>query len=691
MSLLVWALFQNETAGEAQEREVVRSFLAARSSYMLQALDAVSERTQQAEAARGGLTVTEVRESLAEPLRETFGFEHAFVLNKDGSLLFASARGKELSGAEQARIAPLLKTLSGTVGSRNEATGVVDQGGIAGLVAIRVLDSSQVAASVVAIDDLNSDLFSALGKPFDPAAFTLAEGTQFKGLNSVSMADMADGHGLVLAWPAARHEASALSRVAPSVAILSLLLLLLCIGMLIHARRGAAALVRSEAEASQLASRDSLTGLPNRVQFLAELERAITDLPPGDLLAVMFIDLDGFKDINDTLGHSYGDALLRTVGDRLSKGLIGRSVAARFGGDEFVLMTRAPDNDRISQQIDMVMRALHDPVVVEGVTLSVAASVGVALAPEDANNVPDLLRRADIALYRAKSRRRGGAVRFEPQFERELKRRRSLEIELADALEHEQFSLVFQPEIDVETRRIVGFEALLRWDHPGRGRLLPVDFLWVAEGTTLITRIDSWVLRTACMQARDLGDVTLAVNMSPVTLRHAGVADEVMRILEETGFPPHRLEIEITETAIIGEAREITDVLARLRNSGIRLALDDFGTGHASLLHVRNLPVSKIKIDRTFICNLGVARDAASIVEYVVRLGRSLGITLTAEGVETEEQLRFLRAFGAQQAQGYLFSAPLPVEAATAMLEANRKAFPALVRPWRRTVSERLV
>ncbi|MGU3494916.1 putative bifunctional diguanylate cyclase/phosphodiesterase [Xanthobacteraceae bacterium A53D] len=700
VAVLVWAVLRNQEAGAAYERDTVRAFIEARGAYMLEALEAATDEASRPPLPAGAPNEVWFERNFSDPLHDTFKFEQNFILNRNGEVLFASAYGKPLDGPALAKVSGTLKELVRNVQGQEGSAGVVMRGPLSGLVAVRLLAATPeqgAAASparepvyAVAVDELNDDLFSKLGGTFDASAFRVAEGG-VNGTSVLPLNDLSDGRDLSLVWPTA-HEANAtLMRVAPPVALLSTLLLLLCLGMLYQARRTRRTLVESEAAATKLASRDVLTGLPNRVQFMAELERAIVDLPPGEFLALMFIDLDGFKDINDTLGHSAGDTLLREAANRLSQSLGGRNVAARFGGDEFVLLARSKDMAGIETQIRNVLDGLLAPVRLEGASLTVGASIGVALAPLDATNVPDLLRRADIALYRAKSRRRGGAVRFEPQFERELKRRRNIELELAHALERNEFSLVFQPETDVGTRRIVGFEALLRWDHPERGRLLPSEFLWVAEGTSFITRIDNWVLRTACQQALPLGDVTLAVNMSPITLRHPGLTEQVMQVLEETGFPPHRLEIEITESAIIGEEDEINSVLARLRNLGIRLALDDFGTGNASLVHVRHLPVTKIKIDRSFIMNLGVARDAASIVEYVVRLGRSLGITLTAEGVETEEQLRFLRSFGAQQAQGYLFSAPLPIAAASAHLEANRQAFPAVVRPWRRTVSERLV
>ncbi|WP_051356839.1 putative bifunctional diguanylate cyclase/phosphodiesterase [Azorhizobium doebereinerae] len=700
VALLVWGLLRTDVARAEQERSAVRAFLTAHTAHMLQALKSATVRAEQPAVAGEPLSEAWFERSFSRPLNDTFGFEENFLLNSSGDVLYASSLGKRLAPEAVAQMRPTLKKLVEGAQAQNPSVGVVANGALTGLAAVGAVLPGGVAGAAarastepvyaVTVDRLDENLFKELGASFKADGFRLAEGTVLGGAG-VPLTDMADGRVLSLVWPEGRPDSALTGRLAPSVALLSTLLLVLCVVLLFQARRATAALVESEAYATHLASRDVLTDLPNRMQFIADLERAFTDLDPSESLGLMFVDLDGFKDINDTLGHTAGDALLRTVAERLREGVGRGGVAARFGGDEFVLMTRGQAGDEMAPRIDHILDRLKPPIKLEGAELVVGASVGVAQAPRDATNVPDLLRRADIALYRAKAKGRGAAVLFEPHFERELRRRRNIETELSAALDRGELALVFQPEVEVETRRIVGFEALLRWDHPERGRLMPADFLWVAEGTALITRIDAWVLRKACIEARALGDTTLAVNMSPVNLRHASMVDRVMQILKETGFPPHRLEIEITESAVIGGEAEVTEMLERLRDCGIRLALDDFGTGHASLVHVHRLPVSKIKIDRSFISNLGVTRDAASIVEYVVRLGRSLGITLTAEGVESEEQLRFLRAFGAQQAQGFLFAAALPIGAAVALFDSNRRAHIPAARPGRGAPADRLV
>lgn len=682
LAILVWGLMEGDRRREQQERETVRAFLLAHAEHMLQALSLTARTAENPPPSGGPLSEAWFQSVFGRPLNDTFGFEQNFLLRQDGEVLYASSSGKPLPPGALEEMRPALRKL--VQQAQEQATGVVDQGGLTGLAAVKLVKPRPDATTgvtepvyAVTVDLLNEDLFKSLGTNFQPRAFHLGRSGAGAPEGVLALDDMVDGHPLTLSWPEERPGLALLKQVAPPVALLSTSLLVFCLVMLLEARRAATALAQSEAQATMLASQDVLTGLANRMHVLMELEAALVDLHPDRAFALMFVDLDGFKDINDTLGHAAGDMLLRTVADRLSACIRQRGTAGRIGGDEFVLLApvdRPADADHLALE---VFRRLDEPILLDGVELTIGASIGIAVAPFDATVGQDLMRRADIALYRAKNMGRGAAVRFEPNFEWELQRRRTLELELTEALDSNQLSLVYQPQVDLDTRRIIGFEALVRWNHPQRGRLLPGEFLWVAEGTSLITRIDDWVLRHACAEAKAFDGVMLAVNMSPVNLRQPGVVERVMRVLHETGFPPERLELELTESAVIGTECEVNQMLERLHASGIALALDDFGTGHASLVHVRRLPVSKIKIDRSFISNLGVERDAASIVEYVIRLGRSLGITLTAEGVDNAEQVRFLRAFGAQQAQGFFYSAPLPVAAAADLLAQNREQFPA--------------
>lgn len=686
VGFLVHAALRADDISASRERELVNAFLRAHATHMLQVLKTAAGDAE-ATADLTGVNQNWFLNAFGKPLNDDYGFEQTFLVDGNGKVLQGATLGRPLTVKELEAVRPALAGLVRDVAARNQPeTGVLAHDGLTGLAAVQKITpkdrpgppSEDGGLFAVTVDLLNDNLFNGLGAAFRAGAFKLVESKVAQvqvgdGENALPMTDLADGHPLVLTWATERPVRALLARVAPPVAVLSSILFVMCAAFLVQARRTAGALAQSEARAVALAAQDALTGLSSRAHFIGALDRTVSTLPNGDTLALMFVDLDGFKDINDTLGHASGDMLLCEVARRLRDCLGPEGLVARFGGDEFVLMASPRGLDRLPALLEGLLKSMREPMRIEEAELCIGASIGAAVAPIDAETGAELMRLADIALYRAKAQGRGGAVRFEPFLEREVRQRRQLETELVEAIATDQFALVFQPQVEVESERIVGFEALLRWDHPRRGRLLPGEFLPVAEGTQLITRIDNWVLRNACLQARAFGDVTLAVNMSPVNLRNPLMSDRVLATLEETGFDPARLELEITESAIIGSDAPVNEALGRLRAKGVRLALDDFGTDHASLVHVRRFPITKIKIDRSFIANLGVERDAAAIVEYVVRLGRSLGITLTAEGVETREQLRFLRAFGAQQAQGFLFAPPLPAAAAMALLTQNRE------------------
>jgi diguanylate cyclase (GGDEF)-like protein len=677
---LLHATQRNSERAHARDRHAVFAAIAERQEHMGRVLAGMTAG-REAEITRMLVNdrKAELHERLGKALNEQFGFELTYIVDADGRVLYAAELGRLGSGEASVWIAPafarqILKWRSTPV------SGLAVTDGEAGLLAARplavtpdgaVLRQPLMVVTVDVVDDaFLSEVFGALDLP----PMDLVRDEAARAPEAVAMTNLLDGPRVGFVWNPPDQDHGPLNRLAMVIAAAALVLCLVFLALLVRARRTAAALGVSEARARELAQRDSLTGLANRGHFIVALKEALAEQTDGTAIALLFIDLDGFKEVNDSVGHAGGDELLAVVARRLRGCLGERGLAARFGGDEFVLFTRYREEAQLSSLVAALFGVLDIPVHVGGTELAVSASIGAARAPQDARTCDELLSLADVALYRAKAEGRGTYRLFEPRFEREQLERRRTESELAAALDKGELNLVFQPQVDVESERIVGFEALVRWDHPTRGRILPGAFIPVAEGSRLINRLDAYVLRSACEQARDLPGVTISVNMSPLNLRHAGMVDNIIATLRQTDFDPRRLEIEITESAILDASAEGQDALARLRGLGVRLALDDFGTGHASLVHVRRFPITKIKIDKSFILNLGVQRDAASIVEYVVRLGRSLGITLTAEGVETREQLRFLRAFGAHQAQGYLFSPPLPLAAAAALLKRQAEA-----------------
>ena len=630
------------------------------------------------QAGQNGLA--DLHERFGKALKEQFGFEMTYVFDADGRVLYASEYGHR----DVADALPWVRPILDRPGAWREVptSGLAVTDGDAGLIATHPLAMPDDGAApgrpltIVSVDVVDDAFLAEVFGALDLPAVRLARGGPGATENAVAVTNLLEGPPANFVWNDTRQGLGIglLNATAPVIALAAVVLCLVFLALMIRARRTAADLAVSEARARELAQRDGLTGLANRGHFITELEAALARREAESLIALLFIDLDGFKEINDSMGHAGGDELLAVVARRL-RGCVGeRGLAARFGGDEFVLFVLYREEAELASLVASLFGVLDIPITVAGNELAISASMGAARAPNDARTAGELMSLADVALYRAKMEGRGTFRQFEPRFERERLERRRTEAELATALDKGELKLVFQPQVDVESERIVGFEALVRWDHPTRGRILPGAFIPVAEGSRLISRLDAYVLRSACEQARELPGVTISVNMSPLNMRDAGMVDNIIATLRQTGFDPHRLEIEITESAILDASTEGQEALARLRGLGVRLALDDFGTGHASLVHVRRFPITKIKIDKSFILNLGVQRDAASIVEYVVRLGRSLGITLTAEGVETREQLRFLRAFGAHQAQGYLFSPPLPIAAAAALLKRQADA-----------------
>jgi diguanylate cyclase (GGDEF)-like protein len=425
--------------------------------------------------------------------------------------------------------------------------------------------------------------------------------------------------------------------------------------------RMSAGIVERERKISHLAFHDTLTGLPNRAFFHQSLEQfAARATRGGDPVAVLCLDLDGFKAINDTLGHPVGDALLRCVSTML-KDLAPDAMVARLGGDEFALiLADFADPDRPRQLAQALVDRLAEPVELELHTVTTGASIGIAIGPGDGDDADMLLKNADLALYRAKKDGRGVFRFFETALDEAARRRRQLELDLRLALKAGQFALHFQPIVDTATNRICTFEALLRWHHPTRGMVSPVEFIPVAEETGLIGSIGEWVLREACRVAAGWPeDVRVAVNVSPLQFRSPGFHTMVLQAIAAAGLAPNRLEIEITESIFLEGESTVVDILHRLRAIGVRVALDDFGTGYSSLSYLRSFPFDKIKIDRSFVMTVAEDSASAAIVRAIVDLATALHMETTAEGVEDEDQLAELRGQGCSSIQGYLFSRPV--------------------------------
>ncbi|HEX7920802.1 MAG TPA: EAL domain-containing protein [Bradyrhizobium sp.] len=428
---------------------------------------------------------------------------------------------------------------------------------------------------------------------------------------------------------------------------------------------------QAQEQISHMARHDALTNLPNRTLFREQLEKASRLAKRSDQLAVLCLDLDHFKEINDTLGHPIGDALLREVARRLGECVTEHDTVARLGGDEFAIVQFCSNCEPsvVSSLASAVVERIAAPYEIGGHQLVIGVSIGISLAPEDGKDPDELLQKADLALYRAKADGRGTYRFFETGMDARAQARRLLERDLRLALQRDEFEVYYQPIRDVVGDRVVAFEALARWNHSLRGLIAPNNFIPVAEETGLIVPLGEIVLRKACAEAvRWPADIAVAVNLSPVQFKNPNLVSSVKAALQASGLSADRLELEITESVLLQNSEATLAVLHELRGFGVRISLDDFGTGYSSLSYLRSFPFDKIKIDRSFVTDLATREDSMAIVRAVTGLGKSLGIVTTAEGVETDTQFDLLRQEGCTQAQGYLFSPPRPAADVAKML-----------------------
>jgi diguanylate cyclase (GGDEF)-like protein/PAS domain S-box-containing protein len=426
----------------------------------------------------------------------------------------------------------------------------------------------------------------------------------------------------------------------------------------------------AEARIAHLAHYDAVTGLPNRVLFREALEHALVFARRGHLLALHYLDLDQFKAVNDTLGHPVGDALLLEVARRLQGGLRETDTVARLGGDEFAIVQTAIESPTeatalASRLIDLI----GEPLEIDGHQIVIGTSIGIAFAPEDGLDADQLLKSADLALYRAKADGRGVYRLFQTAMDAEMQARRRIELDLRHALRNGEFEVYYQPLVDLHLRAVSGFEALLRWHHPQRGPISPGTFIPLAEENGAIVPIGAWVLRQACAAAATWPDeLGVSVNISPAQFRNRDLVAAVAAALRDAGLSPARLELEITETVMLHDTATTLETLHQLRRLGVRIAMDDFGTGYSSLSYLRRFPFDRIKIDQSFVRELGKQHDCGAIIRAVIALSHDLGMAVTAEGVETREQLSALALAGCSDIQGYLFSRPVPLRDIPAVL-----------------------
>ena len=475
--------------------------------------------------------------------------------------------------------------------------------------------------------------------------------------------DLTDPQGKSIAsfaWTPKQPGAEIVHSVVPFIAVALAGFALLAGLVFGHMRRTAATIAAGETRLRHLALHDPLCGLPNRIFFGERLEAMIDQVRQGgSSAAVFYIDLDHFKDVNDTLGHPVGDELIRSVTQRLARTLRGDDLVARLGGDEFaVLSSGGFDHGTLQAIAARMIATICSPYSIANQTIVIGASIGIAVIDQNVGGSADVMRHADLALYRAKNEGRNRGCIYDSAMDADLVKRKLLENDLRAAIESDALRVAYQPIVNNSGETVVGVEALCRWTHPVRGEIPPTEFIPIAEHSGLIIALGEQVLRRACLDGKAWPGLTVSVNVSPLQFRRTDFVDVVERILAETDFDPRRLELEVTESTLLGNVDTAELAMFRLKALGVRLALDDFGTGYSSLLYLRRFPFDKLKIDSSFVRSIERAADAAAIVHAVVSLGRGLGMKVTAEGVETAEQQLFLRAAGVHCMQGYRFGRP---------------------------------
>ena len=431
---------------------------------------------------------------------------------------------------------------------------------------------------------------------------------------------------------------------------------------------------------AHLAHFDGLTNLPNRSLFIETLQRSLARLKEDQSLAVLYLDLDHFKLINDTMGHSVGDQVLQEVGNRLEAAVGAGDMVARLSGDEFVICLNNIDHPEDAlRTASTIFEGLAKPLMIDGHMIASGISLGIALSTGPSDTAEGLLQNADIALYKSKKNGRGRSTIFESHMLHAVQNRRSIEMDLRAALKQDEFELHYQPLFDIATKSLIGYEALIRWNHPTKGMIMPNDFIPIAETTGLIIQIGEWVLRTALLELRNWPDhLSVSVNLSPAQMHSANLLPTIVHALASAQVEPCRLELEITETVIMAGDQSNIDLLTKIHSLGVHIALDDFGTGYSSLSYLRSFPFDKIKIDRCFVDEVDSRKDCQAIIRAVTGLASSLGMVTTAEGIETDDQLAQLRSAGCTQVQGYLFSKAIPASEIAGRLVNVQPTMPGL-------------
>jgi len=662
------------------ERQLFSRALATRGERVLREVEGVATSEGAIRRIRIEFDREWVQSHVAARLQSYFEHDFVFVTDASDHFLYATLGRRSVDPNWLNSIQPDVKSVLDQVrrgSSDGDAAAAPRHPGPRRAVRLQAFLGQPAVLAAVAVatpDDLSADAPIVLSVKLidDDVLAEIASGLELRNLRKVDdeaaaagdyVFPLADPQGRPIArfaWTPQQPGAEIVHSIVPFVAVALAGFALLAGLVLRHMRRTAETIAAGESRLRHLALHDPLCGLPNRIFFGERLEAMIEKVRQGGLTAAVFyIDLDHFKDVNDTLGHPVGDELIRSVTQRLSRTLRGDVLVARLGGDEFAVITSGGFDHATLQAIASRMIAtLCAPYSIANQTIVIGASVGIAVIDESVGGAPDVMRHADLALYRAKNEGRNRACIYDSAMDADLLKRKLLENELRTAIENDELRVAYQPIVNNSGETVVGVEALCRWTHPVRGEITPAEFIPIAEHSGLIIALGEQVLRRACLDAKAWPGITVAVNVSPLQFRRTDFVDVVERILAETDFDPTRLELEVTESTLLGAVETAELAMFRLKALGVRLALDDFGTGYSSLLYLRRFPFDKLKIDSSFVRSIERAADAAAIVHAVVSLGRGLGMKVTAEGVETAEQQLFLRAAGVHSMQGYRFGRP---------------------------------
>ena len=676
-----------------RERQLIQQAITARGARVLREVESVAATNGGTQAIREEYDAGWVERHVGNWLQAFFDHDLVLVVDDSDHVQYARSRSSGDIGTIDLpeELSAVLDFLRGKLGALpgRAVTVVAAQDplkpGRSAAVIERVMDRPAIVAAVA----VGSDDDLALGNAAAPIVFSikyidgdllreLGDRLQLPGLRSIDdpaqAADQAGGQHITvladpegnaiarLAWkptrPGGQIAGSALPYVAVAIAGFALL------GGLVmrHMRRTTQAIATGETQLRHLALHDPVCGLPNRIYFSERLETVIGEVRRGgSSAAVFYIDLDHFKDVNDTLGHHIGDELILNVTQRLSRVMRGDDLVARLGGDEFAIITTcASDSYSLQAIAGRIISAVCAPYLINGHNIIIGASIGIAVIDRRARDAGDILRYADMALYRAKNEGRNRACIYDAAMDADLSQRKLLEGDLLQAIRNDNLVAAYQPIVNAAGDTMVAVEALARWTHPTAGVIPPSVFIPIAEHSGLIVELGEYMLRRACIDGRNWPGLTVAVNVSPLQFRRSDFVDVVERILKETDFDANRLELELTESTLLGNLETAELSMLRLKAIGVRFALDDFGTGYSSLLYLRRFPFDKLKIDSSFVRSIETAPDAAAIVHAVVSLGRGLGMRVTAEGVENAEQHLFLRAAGVHSMQGYRFGRPGP-------------------------------